>query len=194
MAAAVLSDAQIAALSPRERQQLMTRLARPAQDLLPSTTSFPRLRRRRLTVVIGATVALIPWTVYLGLSLPERHVARNWSLTWVGFDALLLAMFAVTAVLGIMRRQLLVLAAFASGILLVCDAWFDITTAGPGELWLATGSAALLELPIAVLLINSALRLIGLTAARLWLLEPGSRLWQLPLLMAEPSDGAATGS
>lgn len=185
MTGLVLTDAQIAVLSPQERQQLMRRLARPADDLLASTTSISRLRRLRLTVVIGATVALIPWTVYLGLTLPDRHVARNWSVTWVGFDALLLVMFAVTAMLGVLRRQLLVLATFASGILLVCDAWFDITTAGSGQLWRAVGTAVLLEIPIAVLLISSSLRLVALTAARLWLLEPGARLWQLPLLLAD---------
>ncbi|MDT4934405.1 MAG: hypothetical protein QOK11_2297, partial [Pseudonocardiales bacterium] len=29
----------------------------------------------------------------------------------------------------------------------------------------------------------SALRLVHLMAARLWVLEPGMRLWQLPLLL-----------
>jgi hypothetical protein len=190
MTGPVLSDDQIQSLSPHDRQELIWRLARPRDDLLPSPGALPRLRRRRLTVLIGSTVALVPWTVYLGLTLPDRHVARNWSVTWVGFDALLVATFALTAVLGLLRRQLLILAAFTSGLLLLCDAWFDVTTAGPGEIWQSTGAAAVLELPIAVLLISSALRLVRLTAARLWLVQPGTRLWQVPLLYADP-DGPA---
>jgi hypothetical protein len=138
--------------------------------------------------VIGSAVALLPWTVYLGLSLPDRYIARNWSVTWVGFDAMLLTVFALTAVLGVLRRQLLVLTAFASGVLLLCDAWFDITTAGPKDIWLSVASAVLAEVPIAILLISSALRLVQLMAARLWVLEPGMRLWQLPLLL---DDGLA---
>jgi hypothetical protein len=187
MPGSALTDAQIAELAPRDRQDLIRRLARPSGELVPPR-SVSRLRRRRLTVIIGATVALIPWTVYLGLTLPDRHVARNWSVTWVGFDALLLAMFAVTAVLGVLRRQLLVLASFTSGVLLVCDAWFDVTTAGPHDIWLAVSTAAVLELPIAALLISSSLRLLRLSAARLWLLEPGVRLWQVPLLLLPSAD------
>jgi hypothetical protein len=188
MTGPVLSDAQINALSPHDRQDLIRRLARPPDELLPSPRTVPRMRRWRLTVVIGSAVALIPWTVYLGLTLPDRHVARNWSVTWVGFDTLLLAMFALTAVLGVLRRQLLVLAVFTSGLLLLCDAWFDVTTAGRGEFWQSVGIAVLLELPIAVLLISSALRLVWLTAARLWLIQPGTRLWQVPLLYLDPGE------
>ena len=183
-----ITQAQIAALSPHERHELISRLARPTSDLLGPPATARRIRRHRLELVIGSAVALLPWTVYLGLSLPDRYIARNWSVTWVGFDAMLLTVFALTAVLGVLRRQLLVLTAFASGVLLLCDAWFDITTAGPKDIWLSVASAVLAEVPIAILLISSALRLVQLMAARLWVLEPGMRLWQLPLLL---DDGLA---
>jgi hypothetical protein len=173
----VLSDEQIAALSPQEREDLMWRLARPSREVLPSPAAVLRLRRRRVGLMIAAIIGLLPWTIYLGVSLPDRHVAENWSVTWVGFDALLLVTFAVTAVLGALRRQLLILAAFTSGVLLICDAWFDVTTAGPDEIWLSVGLAVLLELPMAALLITGALRLVRLTAARVWLLAPGTPLW-----------------
>ena len=39
---------------------------------------------------------------------------------------------AATAVLGWLGCQLVVLPAFTTGVLLICDAWFDIVTAGPG--------------------------------------------------------------
>jgi hypothetical protein len=42
-----------------------------------------------------------------------------------------------------------ILTSFASGILLVCDAWFDFTTAEPKGIWWSAASAVLIELPIA---------------------------------------------
>jgi len=89
---------------------------------------------------------------------------------------------AVTAVLGLLRRQLLVLTAFTTGILLICDAWFDLMTAAPEDRWLSVFTAVLGELPLAVLLITGALRILRLTATRLYALEPGKPLWRIPLL------------
>jgi len=34
------------------------------------------------------------------VSLPNTYVAQNWSATWFGFDALLVALMATTAILG----------------------------------------------------------------------------------------------
>jgi hypothetical protein len=88
----------------------------------------------------------------------------------------------VTALLGWLRRQLVLLTAFTTGILLICDVWFDVVTAGAAEFWVAVLTAALAELPLAAIMITSALRIVRLTATRLWLLDPGTPLWRLPLL------------
>ena len=32
------------------------------------------------------SVALIPWIVYLALSLPSRQVSSHYDVAWVGFD------------------------------------------------------------------------------------------------------------
>jgi hypothetical protein len=103
----------------------------------------------------------------------------------VGFDVLLLVMLALTAVFGLLRPQLLVLAAFGTGVLLICDAWFDVVTAAPSDRWLSAASALFVELPIAALLIGSALRLMKVSAMRLWLLEPGQPLWTVPLSISD---------
>ena len=50
---------------------------------------------------------MIPWLVYLSVTLPENYVAHNWTATWVGFDILLVAFMVATAVLGYLRRQVL---------------------------------------------------------------------------------------
>lgn len=132
--------------------------------------------------MIGGTFVLIPWIVYLAFALPTDYVVHDWWATWAGFDLLLLMFMAATVVLGMLRRQLLLLAAFATGVLLICDAWFDIMTAGPDDMWLSVLTAALGELPLAVLLVAGSLRLVRLTATRLWLLKPSAPLWRLPLL------------
>ncbi|OMC55995.1 hypothetical protein A5747_10785 [Mycobacterium sp. IS-836] len=176
----VLTDEQIAALTPAQRRELISRLEQPLSELIdPGLIS--RIRRIRLGVMIGGSIAMIPWLVYLSVTLPENYVAHNWPVTWVGFDILLVVFMAATAVLGYLRRQLLVLAAFTAGVLLICDAWFDLLTAGPNDLRLSVITALGIEVPVAILLITGALRVVRLTMMRFWLLKPGMRLWQLPL-------------
>jgi hypothetical protein len=176
-----VSDAQIAAMSAAERHDLIVRLERPLAELLPESV-LARLRRVRLVLMVGAIVSLVPWTVYLAITLPDKYIAHNWTATWVGFDALLLVFMVATAVFGLLRRQLLVLAAFTTGVLLVCDAWFDVMTAAPTDRWLSVLTAVLGELPLAGVLITGALRIIRLTATRLYVLDPGMPLWRIPLL------------
>src|SRR5262249_13788609 len=130
---------------------------------------------------VGGSIAMIPWLVYLSMTLPANYVAHNWPATWVGFDILLVGFMLATAVLGHLRRQLLMLTAFTSGVLLICDAWFDLMTAGPKDLWLSVGTALLIEVPLAIFLITGAQRVARLTMTRLWRLDPGMRLWQVPL-------------
>jgi hypothetical protein len=176
-----LTDAVIAAMSDAQRRQLIARLERPLGELLPEST-LVRLRRIRLLLMFGATIGLVPWIVYLAVTLPDKYIAHNWTATWVGFDILLLVFLATTAVLGLLRRQLLILTAFTSGVLLFCDAWFDGMTAAPSDRWLSVLTGVFGELPLAVILISGALRILRLTATRLYLLDPGMPLWRIPLL------------
>jgi hypothetical protein len=177
----VMSDSRIAALSPGERRDLIERLQRPLDEVLPPPIAR-RIRRTRLTLMVGGAIALIPWIVYLGFTLPENYVAYNWPATWMGFDCVLITFMAATAVLGWLRRQLVLLASFTTGVLLICDAWFDILTASPSQIWLSVSTAALGNLPLAVIMITGAFRILRLTAVRLWFLDPGMPVWRLPLL------------
>jgi hypothetical protein len=178
----VLSDARIAAMSPDERRDLIYRLERPLDEVIPPAIAR-RMRRTRLTLMTGGSIALLPWIVYLGFSLPENYVAQNWPATWMGFDCLLVAFMAATAVLGWLRRQLVLLAAFTTGVLLICDAWFDIVTAGLGRnLAVPVLTAVLGNLPLAAIMMTGAMRIVRLTAVRLFFLDPETPLWRLPLL------------
>jgi hypothetical protein len=176
----ILSDAQIAALTPEQRRDLITRLEKPLSEVIDPAL-LGRIRRIRLGLMIGGSMAMVPWLGYLSVTLPENYVAHNWPVTWIGFDILLVVFMVATAVLGYLRRQLLVLAAFTTGVLLICDAWFDLMTAGPRDVWLSVVTALLIEVPLAVFMISGAQRLLRLTMTRLWRLKPGMRLWRLPL-------------
>lgn len=168
----ILTDVQIAALTPAERRELIIRLQAPLREVIDPVL-LNRIRRARLSLMIGCSIAMIPWLVYLSLTLPENYVAHNWPATWVGFDILLVAFMVATAVLGYLRRQLLLFTAFTSGVLLICDAWFDLMTAGPNDLWLSVVTAFGIELPLAIFMITGAQRIMRLTMMRLWKLDPG---------------------
>jgi hypothetical protein len=108
--------------------------------------------------LLAGAVLLVPWIGYLSVSLPRRYVAHNWDRTWVGFDVLLLVMLLVTAVLGLRRRPLVVVTGFATGLLLVCDAWFDVMTADGDDIALSLATAIVVELPLAALLMAGSLQ------------------------------------
>ncbi|MEO5708654.1 MAG: hypothetical protein ABIQ59_02375 [Nocardioidaceae bacterium] len=186
----MLSDEQIATMSPTERRDLIKRLARPLDEVGPSRRWLRRIRELRILLLVGSAAVLVPWIVYLAVTLPPRYVAHNWDVTWVGFDVLLLAMMVATAVLGYLRRQLVVLTAFATGTLLVCDAWFDVMTAhGDDQAW-SVASAFLVELPLAAVLIAGAFQILRLTAARLWVLDPGAHAWDVRIPLPSDADTA----
>ncbi len=95
---------------------------------------------------------LIPWTVYLTLSLPSRHVTFRYDLAWVGFDVGLICAFLAATWAAFRGSEWLVPLAAVTGTMLVCDAWFDIVTSqSGGEMWEAVGEAVAGELPLAAL-------------------------------------------
>src|ERR1700739_4738367 len=121
-----------------------------------------RIRGIRGWLALCAAIALIPWTIYLGLTLPQSYSAQHWQATWVGFDVLLLMFMIATAVLGFTHHHLLTLFAFTTGVLLVCDAWFDVLTAKRGDFVVSVLTAAFGELPLAAVLIVGTLRIVRL--------------------------------
>jgi len=176
-----LTDEEIAAMTLQERRELILRLA-PRPAVLPTRQTVDRFRKRRTVLMLLCAVALIPWTVYLARTLPSHYVARNWVVTWVGFDILLLAMLVLTALAGWKRKQLVFPTAFATGVLLICDAWFDVMTSQRGaDLTQALLSALLVELPLAVVLIAGPLRLLRYVAIRHGMILPEAQLWRMPI-------------
>lgn len=168
-----MTDDEIDALSDAERRELIGRLARPISESGLSPESVARARRLRLVVMLLSAIALVPWIAYLASKLPHTYRAENWDATWIGLDVLMLGLIVTTVVLGWQRRLVVVVTAFATGVVLTCDAWFDVMTARDGDRAASIIAAVGVELPLAVLLISGGLRVIRLAAERLWILEPG---------------------
>lgn len=175
----VLSDDEIAALSTAERRDLIERLQRPMNDVLP--THIRTIRRVRLGLMISGAIVLVPWVLYLNLTLPVQYRAHNWRYTWVGFDLLLATLMALTAYCGWRRKQVVMPLSFATGVLLACDAWFDVMTAAPAERAESLLSAGLLELPLAFVMIAGSLRLLRVGALRSYRLDESESLWSLTI-------------
>jgi hypothetical protein len=111
-----------------------------------------RKRARRTAIAYTCVgVALVPWTIYLAVSLPKRQIDTHYRGAWVGFDLLLVASIVMTAYYAFRIDDRVQLPAMATATLLLVDAWFDVMTSGSRR---ATFQAILfalfLELPAAL--------------------------------------------
>ena len=177
----MLTDDEIARMGPEARRELVARLARPLSDVVEDASQLRTQRRLRLGLAATAAILLVPWTIYLAVSLPGRHQVRTWGPLWVGFDGIELLLMALTFWLSAQRRVVGLLAAFATGVVLLCDAWFDLFTSAPGDLWQAVLAAVLVEIPLALILMSGAVRALRVVSALLWFSEPDSRSWEIRL-------------
>ena len=98
----------------------------------------------------GVAVALLPWTVYLSISLPSQHESVHWDIVWPGLD-IGIGLAVAATVFGLVRLSTnLPIFSSIAGTLLLCDAWFDTLTSRPGtELAWAAVEALVAELPLA---------------------------------------------
>jgi hypothetical protein len=182
----VIDENALRAMSVQDRAELRHLLV-SIDGELPSLDRDDRRRTRLVLMLAAASVGLIPWTVLLAVTLPPRYLTGHWTVTWVGFDCILLSMLALTAWLAWRRRQAVVITAFIAATLLTCDAWFDITTSsGRTDTIYAILSAVFLELPLAALLFAVAHHLLTYAVRRARAAQgapdTASQLFKLPLL------------
>jgi hypothetical protein len=188
---AVTTRADIAALSTDERVRLAGWIADVDGPAAPGAGA----RRRRLeilTVATVGTIALVPWIAYLSVTLPQRHASSGWRLAWVGFDVALVVALAATAWCTLRRRQAVLMVLLVSGVLLVCDAWFDVVLSwGSSDVVASILTAALVELPLAFLFLTTYHRLVRALTHVVWhqLGRPGEPppLHRMPLLLVRPT-------
>lgn len=183
----MISDETLRQMSREDRAALSRSIAAIDAEL-PSLSAGDERRRVFVVAMTIASACLIPWIVFLAITLPRHYVAGHWWTTWVGFDIALLGGLALTAWLAWRRRQAVIIAGFVTATLLTCDAWFDITTAsGRTDTITSVASAVILELPLAALLFAVAYHLLRLVvrqaqAAHGRIPEAPIALLQLPLL------------
>jgi hypothetical protein len=173
-------------LSAAERRKLLQVLVALEQETGPAPGTSWKWDAVLVFIVAGC-ILLAAWIGVLAVTLPMFYHTGTWRGAWVGFDVALLATFATTGWTAWRRRQLLIVALVVLATLLLCDAWFDVVldvaTSGfiPSLL-----SALLVELPLAVLAILMARRLLRLTMGQIMRYEglagPVPPLWQIPLL------------
>lgn len=154
------------------------------------------MTRRLLLVLLAICAAvLLPWTTYLGHTLPTSFQADGWRLVWVGFDIGLLLLLAAALWLGQRRHRMATSVMTATAALLVCDAWFDIVLDwGSPDAWVSVASAAVIEIPLAAVLLLSGRQLLSGGMARHTLTAEDVRLQRRPstprvleALAAEPA-------
>ena len=189
---AKFDNGELSKLSPAERRTLIHELVALERKSVPVPASSWKWDAV-LVFIVAACIILAAWTGYLAVSLPRYYRAGGWRGAWVGFDFALLCAFAAAGWTAWRRRQLLVITLAVLATLLICDAWFDVAldVRTPG-FWEALGSALLVELPLAVVAILMARRLLRLTFSRIMRFEGLTGrvppLWKIPLI------GSVTGT
>jgi hypothetical protein len=134
----------------------VARLLAESIDDFPTTMRSPG--RRRLVLAVGGLGALflLPWLAFLSATLPATSSGGAWRVVWVGFDVALAAALIATVLTVWLRRQVAVIALVITSTLLTCDVWFDVCLSwGTAEHW-GSIAAAVVELPVAILLAASA--------------------------------------
>lgn len=108
--------------------------------------------------LIACGVALVPWLVVLATGVPATGTAPHWNVAWVGLDSMEAVGLVVTGRLTLRNSPRRVPFAAATAMLLVCDAWFDTTTATGAAFAAAILMAVTAELPLAAACATLALR------------------------------------
>ena len=149
----MLSDGELRTMGDEDRDELLRRLIEAGGDV--SLVEGRAQRERFVALTAVAATFLVGWILYLAATLPRTYTTGHWRLTWVGFDCALAAILAATAVLALLRKRLVILTAMMAGSLLVCDAWFDATTAAGADRWLSFLSIPV-EVGLSLLLLTTA--------------------------------------
>ncbi len=111
-----------------------------------------RIPRWVVAVYTAIAIALIPWTIYMGWTLPTHHLTVNWDVSWTGLDIALIIAFLLTGLAAYTKSLWIVMTSTAVGTLLMVDAWFDLMSEHQSpEFAQSLFTAAALEMPLALI-------------------------------------------
>ena len=188
----MFDEEQLRSMSSEDRARLLRTIAEidatsPVHTSPVHTSSVhtspaaarPGSRRRRMVVVLVIAICcvlLAAWTAMLAATLPMQYRAGGWRGAWVGFDVALLIALGATGWAAWHGRQVLILCLTVVATLLLCDAWFDVVldirTRG---FTMSLLTALAVEVPLAVLAVLGARRLLRLSLGRAGLSVLGRR-------------------
>lgn len=117
------------------------------------------------------SVILLPWIVYIAVSLPSRQLSPNYDIAWAGFDVLLAGGLGSTAYFALRRSRYLSAASAATAALLVVDAWFDCMTTPAGSRWESLVFCFVVELPLAAVCLWLSYHTEQIAARRILILQ-----------------------
>jgi len=138
------------AAPPPEPGDLPRTLAEALGDVPPR----PRLPLPRwlAPAALACIVAMVPWIVYLAVTIPQHSRAEHYDIAWIGFDCAMWMVLAALALCAWRRSPATGAVAAVAATMLCVDGWFDVTTAdGHGELVVALVEALCVELPLALI-------------------------------------------
>jgi hypothetical protein len=169
-------------------------VARVLDELVDRPAAAGSIRHRRqlvLAITGGGVLVLVGWIAYLTTTLPESTSVGAWRTAWVGFDTVLIVVLGASAWLVWHRRQLAVVGLTIAASLLAVDAWFDVCLSWhTPEQWGAVAIAALVEVPVSVVLATTVVTILRRTFFVVQQLRgqkpEGTSLWQQPVVMLSP--------
>jgi hypothetical protein len=107
------------------------------------------------------SVILIPWTIYLSYSLPIHHLSNHWDISWVGLDAGIVVLLAISGILAYKKSRFIALSATATASFLLVDAWFDVLSERRSyQVFESLVLAIFIEIPLAIICFTVAYRVL----------------------------------
>lgn len=186
----------------RDRSQASRDVRRPHRLDHHLHLALPRGAQILAVAFLAMAAVLIPWTVFLGVSLPPKYNAGHWNILWTGFDVALIAVLGYAAWAAWFHRQVLATTAVVAGTLLLCDGWFDIMTSiGRSDQWVTLLTGFGVEIPLAIFFLWLYRRIVLGAITTLYQLagtEPPPRrlreahMMRLPARVAAPDSETAT--
>jgi hypothetical protein len=102
-------------------------------------------------VYIAFSLILLPWSIYLGTSLPRYHLSAHWDVSWTGLDVGIIVALVLTGLFAYLKSHWIIISASSVGSLLLVDAWFDVMSERRGlQLHEAVLLAVFIEIPLAI--------------------------------------------
>ncbi len=99
-----------------------------------------------------AAVLLVPWSIYLLITLPRHYETHHYRLGWMGFDVMLAVVLLRTGQSLARGHTALARYAAVAATMLTMDAWFNVVNANTlADILIAAAAAILVELPLAYL-------------------------------------------